>query len=67
MAALCCTLIQFQALLEDLADQNAKHDAAAAAHARVLEELRGMHAARLAALHAQFEGDLQAMQEELEG
>lgn len=55
-----------QALLEDLGVQDTQHDVAAAAHAEVLDQLLALHRKRLGAVHARFQGDLRAMQEEHE-
>lgn len=54
-------------LLEDVASANTQHSVAAAAHAEVLDSLAELHAARLAALRARFDGDLAAMGREFEG
>ena len=56
-----------QTLLEDVATANRQHSLAAAAHAEVLDSLAELHAARMAALKARFDGDLAAMAREFEG
>jgi hypothetical protein len=55
-----------EALLEDVAVQNAAHDAAAASHADVLDSLLQLHRDRMAALHRQFGGDLKGLQAEFD-
>ena len=55
-----------EALLEDVAVQNAAHDAAAASHAEVLDSLLELHRDRMAALHRQFTGDLKGLQGEFD-
>ena len=55
-----------QALLEEVAGADVQHGAAAAQHAEVLDQLLGLHGQRMAALRAQFEGDLAAVAQEFE-
>ncbi|PRW58825.1 coiled-coil domain-containing 65 [Chlorella sorokiniana] len=56
-----------EALLEDVATANKQHSLAAAAHAEVLDSLAELHATRMAALKARFDGDLAAMGRKFEG
>ena len=55
-----------QSLLEDVNVQNTQHDAAAAAHADVLDTLLSLHRERTDGAQQRFEGELKAVQEEFE-
>ncbi|PSC75832.1 flagellar associated [Micractinium conductrix] len=60
----CDRLIE--SLLEDVNVQNTQHDAAAAAHADVLDTLLSLHRERTDGAQQRFEGELKAVQEEFE-